>query len=372
MIIRVKDKERFTLGIEEEFQIIDPNTRDLSPRNAEIIEALTPLVGDQVKPEMLMSCVEMVTPVCKDISDARDHLKRNRNILAEVASKFNLTIGAAGTHPFSNWAQQPITDDARYHLLEEELQDVIREILIFGMHVHVGIENRNTAVAIMNELRYFLPHVLALSVSSPFWMGRNTGLQSFRSVVFSRFPRTGIPEEFESAHAFEDYIQTLIATGCIDNGKKIWWDVRPHPLYNTIEVRVCDMATRMEETLALAALIQAIVAKLYKLKLQNIGWRRYSRALIMENKWRAVRYGIDGKMLDLGKQEEVDARVLMYELLEFVDDVLDELGSRKEVEYVHTIMEKGPSALRQLETYNKTNDMSDVVDRVVRETLEGV
>ncbi len=370
--VKSREKETFTLGIEEEFQIVDPTTRDLSPRNAEIIESLTPILGDYVKPEMLMSCVETVTPVCKNITEAREHLRRNRNALAEVSFKHGVAIGAAGTHPFSNWASQPITDDKRYHILEEELQDVIREILIFGMHVHVGIQDRDTAVAIMNELRYFLPHILALSVSSPFWMGRNTGLQSFRSVVFSRFPRTGIPEDFDSAAAFDHYIDTLVNTHCIDDGKKIWWDVRPHPIYSTIEIRICDMPTRLEETLALAALIQAIVVKLYKLKQQNIGWRKYSRALIMENKWRAIRYGLGGKMLDLGKEEEVPAQLLINELLEFVDDVVDELGSRREIEYIQTIMNKGTSAERQLNLYAETGDFKPVVDRVLQETMEGI
>ncbi|HEX2914802.1 MAG TPA: carboxylate-amine ligase [Chloroflexia bacterium] len=367
-----RSNEIFSLGVEEEFQIVDPATRELSPRNADLIKELEPILGDYVKPEMLMSCVETVTPVCKDIGEVRDHLRRNRTALAEVAFKHGVAIGAAGTHPFSNWAHQPITDDIRYQILEEELQDVIREILIFGMHVHVGIENRNTAIAIMNELRYFLPHLLALSTSSPFWMGRNTGLHSFRSVVFSRFPRTGIPEDFENAASFDHYIQTLVNTHCIDNGKKIWWDVRPHPIYPTIEIRICDIPTRLEETMALTALIQAIVVKLYKLKQQNIGWRKYSRSLIMENKWRAIRYGINGKMLDLGKEEEVEARDLMIELLDFVDDVVDGLGSRQEIEYVRTILEKGTSADRQLAVYNQTNDFKQVVDQVLQETMEGI
>lgn len=366
------EKEKFTLGIEEEFQIIDPTTRELSPRNADIIREITPILGEWVKPEMLMSCVETVTPVCENITEAREHLLRNRSALNEVASKFGLAIAGAGTHPFSHWKEQKITDDIRYHVLEEELQDVIRAILIFGMHVHVGIGNRDTAVAIMNELRYFLPHILALSVSSPFWVGRNTGLHSFRSVVFSRFPRTGIPDEFDSAAAFDNYIDTLVTTHCIDNGKKIWWDVRPHPVYPTIEIRVCDMPTRLEETLTLAALIQAIVVKLYKLKEQNMSWRRYSRGLLMENKWRAIRYGIHGKMLDLGKQEELEAKDLMLELLAFIDEVVDELGSRKEIDYIHTILDKGTSADRQLETYNQTKDFKQVVDRVLQESMEGI
>jgi glutamate---cysteine ligase / carboxylate-amine ligase len=369
---KLLDKEKFTLGVEEEFQIVDPDSRELSPHNTDIIKLLTPKLGDNVKPEMLMSCVETITPVCRDIKETRQHLQRNREALAEVAFKQGLAIGAAGTHPFSNWAKQPITDDIRYHVLEDELQDVIREILIFGMHVHVGISNRELAVAIMNELRYFLPHILALSTSSPFWMGRNTGLHSYRSVIFSRFPRTGLPDEFENVAAYDQFIDTLVATNCIDDGKKIWWDVRPHPLFSTIEVRVCDMPTRLDETLALAALIQAVVVKLYKLKLQNIGWRRYSRPLLMENKWRAVRYGIQGKMLDLGKQEEVDAKIVMLELLDFVDEVVDELGSRREIDYIRTIIECGTSADRQLAIYAATGDFKAVVDQVLHETMQNV
>ncbi len=365
-------KPTFTLGIEEEFQLIDPTTRELSPRNAEIIKMGTPIFGDYIKPEMIMSCVETVTPVCKNITEAREHLRRNRSILAELAFKHGLALGAAGTHPFTNWQTQPITEHERYRVLEEELQDVIREILIFGMHVHIGIDDKDLAVQIMNELRYFLPHILALSTSSPFWLGRNTGLKSFRSVVFGRFPRTGIPDDFESYAAFDKYITTLINTGCIDDGKKIWWDVRPHPMYPTIEIRICDMPTRMEETLALAALIQAVVAKLYKLREQNIGWRTYSRALIMENKWRAVRYGTEGKMLDLGKGIEVETKALMGELLNFVDDVVDGLGSRKEIEYIDYILRNGTSADRQLTTLQETGSFTKVVDRLMEETMEGI
>jgi carboxylate-amine ligase len=366
------EKEKFTLGIEEEFQIVDPVSRGLSPRNSEIIKLALPILEDYIKPEMLMSCVETVTPVCANISEAREHLRRNRSTIAEIAYKLGVAIGAAGTHPFANWQQQPITDDVRYHVLEEELQDVIREILIFGMHVHVGIKDKDTGVAIMNELRYFLPHILALSTSSPFWMGRNTGLKSYRSVVFQRVPRTGLPDEFESFSAFDRYVDTLVRTHCIDNAKKIWWDVRPHPVYDTVEIRVCDMPTRLEETLSLAALIQAVVVKLYKLKENNIGWRRYNRGLLMENKWRAVRYGLDGKMLDLGKSIEVPARDLIVELIEFVDDVVDELGSRKEIEYIHTVLREGTSADRQLATYQETGDFNKVVDRVLSEAMEGI
>ena len=362
----------FTLGIEEEFQIVDPTTRDLSPRNAEIIKAGVPILGDRIKPEMLMSCVETVTGICANITEAREQLRENRLTLAELTYKQGVAIAGAGTHPFGDWMKQPITDHERYIILEEELQDVIREILIFGMHVHVGIPDRDLAVSIMNELRYFLPHILALSTSSPFWMGRNTGLKSFRSIVFQRFPRTGIPDEYSSAAEFDKYINMLTKTRSVDDGKKIWWDIRPHPIYSTIEIRICDMPTRIDETLALAAIIQAVAYKLYRLKEQNLGWRSYSRALIMENKWRAIRYGLDGKLIDFGKEEEVPARDLMHELVAFVDDVVDELGSRRDVEYIEKIVRDGTSADRQLATFAKTNDTKAVVDQLLAETMENV
>jgi carboxylate-amine ligase len=224
----------------------------------------------------------------------------------------------------------------------------------------------------MNAARYFLPHVLALSTSSPFWLGHNTGLKSYRCEVFKQFPRTDIPDYFSSAGEYESYVNLLIKTRCIDNGKKIWWDVRPHPFFPTLEFRICDIPSRIDETIAIAALFQAIVAKLYKLLSMNMGFRLYRRALIQENKWRAVRYGLDGKLIDFGKQSEVAARDLIVELLEFVDDVVDELGSRRELEYVHKILEGGTSADRQLRIYSETNDLKAVVDNLVKESTEGI
>jgi carboxylate-amine ligase len=224
----------------------------------------------------------------------------------------------------------------------------------------------------MNATRYFLPHVLALTTSSPFWLGFNTGLKSYRSEVFKKFPRTDIPDHFDSYAAFERYINLLVHTGCIDNGKKIWWDVRPHPFFPTLEFRVCDIPTRVDDTVAVAALFQAIVAKLDQLIDKNLGFRLYRRALIQENKWRAVRYGLDGKMIDFGKQKEVPVRDLIRELLDFVDDVLDPLGSRREVEHVHTILERGTSADEQLRVFGETNSLPAVVDRLMEQTLEHV
>ena len=283
-----------------------------------------------------------------------------------------LTIAAAGTHPFAHWKDQLISPDERYKAIVEDLQQVARANLIFGLHVHVGIEDREVAIHIMNAARYFLPHILALSTNSPFWQGRNTGLKSFRSKVFDRFPRTGIPDHFTSLGEFESYIKLLIRTGCIDNAKKIWWDIRMHPFFNTLEFRICDMQMRVDETIALAALIQAVIVKLYKLIQQNLGFRLYRRLLLNENKWRAARHGITGKLIDFGKQEEVDCSTLIHELLDFVDDVVDELGSRQEIDYIHHILRTGTGADRQIAVFEQTNDVRSVVDFIVQETHLGL
>lgn len=364
--------EQFTLGIEEEFQIVDPQTRELRSHVSEMLEEGRMLLGEQIKPEMIQSQIEVGTGICKNIQEARADISRLRSIISSLARKGGLEIVAASTHPISHWSEQKIFDDERYQLLIQELQTVARSLLIFGLHVHVGIADRERAIHIMNAARYFLPHVLALSTSSPFWMGHNTGLKSYRSEIFKQFPRTDIPDHFDSYGAFQRYVDLLIKTGCIDNGKKIWWDVRPHPFFPTLEFRVCDIPTRVDDTIAIAALFQAIVAKLNKLIDKNLGFRLYRRMLVQENKWRAVRYGLDGKLIDFGKQKEVPVRDLILELLEFVDDVLDDLGSRSEVEHVHTILERGTSADEQLQVYKETGDLKAVVDRLIQRTMENV
>jgi glutamate---cysteine ligase / carboxylate-amine ligase len=292
--------------------------------------------------------------------------------ISGLARKNGLEIVAASTHPFSHWQDQEIYNDERYELLVEEIQIVARSLLIFGLHVHVGVADKERAIHIMNAARYFLPHILALSTSSPFWLGLNTGMKSYRSEVFKKFPRTDIPDHFDSNASFERYVDLLIKTGCIDNGKKIWWDVRPHPFFPTLEFRVCDIPTRVDDTIAIAALFQAVVAKLHKLIDQNLGFRLYRRMLIQENKWRALRYGLDGMLIDFGKQKEVPVRDLIRELLDFVDEVLDDLGSRKEVEHIHTILERGTSADEQLRVYQETNDLKAVVDHLIIRTMENV
>src|SRR5437899_3934462 len=364
--------DQFTLGIEEEFQIVDPETRELRSHVAEILDEGRMLLGEQVKPEMIQSQIEVGTGVCKNIQEARADITNLRGVIASLAEKNGLKIVAASTHPISRWQDQKIFDDERYELLIQELQTVARSLLIFGLHVHVGIADRERQIHIMNAARYFLPHVLALSTSSPFWMAHNTGLKSYRSEIFKQFPRTDIPDHFDSYSGFQRYVDLLIKTKCIDNGKKIWWDVRPHPFFPTLEFRICDIPTRVDDTIAIAALFQAIVAKLDRLIEKNLGFRLYRRALIQENKWRAVRWGLEGKLIDFGKQKEVPVRDLIHELLDFVDDVLDELGSRKEVEHIHTILSRLTSADEQLKIYRETNDLKAVVDRLIERTMENV
>jgi len=310
----VSDVPRLTIGIEEEFQIVDADGQ-LKSHIDTLLRAAKGHLGDQIKPEMMQSVVEVGTKICRDISEARDEITRLRGTLAALLRPAGLRLASAGTHPFSHWQEQQITEQERYKILEEELQDVIRELLIFGQHVHVGIPDRDRRIEVMNEARYFLPHLLAISTSSPFWLARNTGLKSYRHVIWSRFPRTGIPPEFASWDEFENYVELLVRTGCVDDGKKIWWDLRPHAFYPTIEFRICDAATTVEESLCLAALTQAFCAKLLVLRERNLGFRKYMPQLIQENKWRATRGGMDARLIDLGKEVEVPMKELAVEIL---------------------------------------------------------
>ena len=367
-----KPDRLFTLGIEEEFQIIDPETRELRSHIEQIMEDGKMILRERVKAEMHQSVVEVGTDICRDVADARAAVTDLRSNLWRLAQKRGLTIAASGTHPFSHWMDQKISKGDRYKILVEDMQQIARANLIFGLHVHVGIPDRETAIQVMNMARYFLPHLFALSTNSPFWNGRNTGFKSYRVKVFERFPRTGIPDAFESLAEYNDYLALLVKTRCIDNAKKIWWDIRLHPFFDTIEFRVCDIPMRIEETIALAGLMQALVAKLHKLLKQNMSWRMYRRRLLDENRWRASRYGISGKLIDFGKQEEVDTPALILELLEFVDREIDEFGSRKEVSYVHEILKNVTGADRQLAVWERTRDVRAVVDYIVSETTAGL
>jgi carboxylate-amine ligase len=366
-------KPSFSLGIEEEYQTVDPVTRDLrSHVSTEMLAQGKLRLEERVKAELHQSVIEVGTRVCKDIGEATEDLFDLRRNMIRLAEENGLVLVAGATHPFGDWREQEIYPDPRYAQVVEDLQLVARANLIFGLHVHVGIEDREAAIRVMNSIRYFLPHILALSTNSPFWQGMKTGYKSYRAKVFENFPRTNLPDSFASYSEFENYINLLIKTNCIDNAKKIWWDVRPHPFFNTIEVRVCDIPMRAEETIAIAALIQATAAKLWRLHASNQDFRQYSRALLMENKFRAVRYGLDGKLIDFGKQCEVPVRELILEYLTFVDDVLDELGSRREIEYIHHMMEVGSGADRQLKVFEETGDLKAVVDFMAMETRAGL
>jgi carboxylate-amine ligase len=364
---------QFTLGIEEEFQIVHPETRELRSYVSRLLEEGKDhaLLRERVRPEMHQSVVETGTGICRDIKQARGEVTELRAELCALAKRGGLRIVGAGTHPFSDWKQQEITDGDRYKGIVEDLQDVARANLIFGLHVHVGIKDRDTAMALANQVRYFLPHLLAISTSSPFWLGRNSGLKSIRSEIFKRFPRTGIPGKFASYQAFQSYVDLLVKTGCIDNAKRIWWDVRAHPFFDTVEVRICDMTTRIDDTVALAALIQALMGKLYLLYRRNLAFREYPRALIEENKWRAVRYGMDGQLIDFGKQAQVPVRALIGELLEFVQETAEIFKSQDDLERIREIVRDGASADRQLAIYAKTGDFKAVVDDLIEQSALG-
>jgi len=362
-----------TLGIEEEYQIIDPQTRELRSYITEILEEGRLILREQLKPELHQSIVEVGSNVCQTPAELRTELVRLRRAIMELAGKNGLKIAAAGTHPFSSWMKQDITPMERYAGVKQDMQELAQRLLIFGTHVHIGIEDREFLIDAMNVVRYLLPHMLCLASSSPFWMGRNTGLKSYRSIIFRNFPRSGIPRSFQSWSDFTYLVDTLVATKSIPDGSKIWWDVRPNWSYPTLEFRICDVCTRVEEAVCIAAIFQAIIAKLWKLRRDNLTFRVYPMDLIEENKWRAVRYGLDGKLIDFGKQQELPARELLTELIEwFIADVVDELGSRHEIEYAYRIMKEGSSADRQLATFERTGDFNAVVDQLVAETEEGV
>jgi glutamate---cysteine ligase / carboxylate-amine ligase len=365
--------DQFTLGVEEEYQIVHPETRELHSYISRLLEDGKSVLRERMRAEMHQSVVEVGTSVCPDVAAVRRELVEMRGELSRLAEKGGLKIVAASTHPTSDWKAQQITDHDRYHEIVADLQDVARQNLIFGLHVHVGIKDKDVAVELANQIRYFLPHILALTTSSPFWLGRLTGLSSTRCEIFKRFPRTGIPDRFASYKHFTSFVELLVKTGCIDNGKRIWWDVRVHHLFDTVEVRICDMPTNMDHTIAVVALIQALMAKLYLLHKGNMGWRDYPRSLIEENKWRAMRYGIHGRLIDFGEKRERPFDELCGELLDFTKDTVSMFGTEKEIATIPRILKDGTSADRQRQVYEKSgNDAKAVVDWLIAETMRGI
>lgn len=360
-----------TLGVEEEYQVVDPRTWLLHPYITRVLRQGTVTVGG-IKPELHQSTVEVGTEVCRTPAEIREELLRLRKEVSRLAGEHGLRIVAAGTHPISSWTDLPITPVDRYLGLEEDLQDLARRNLIFGTHVHVGVEDREFLIDTMTVARYFLPHLLALSASSPFWMGRTTGLRSYRTVVWRPFPRSGMPPGFRSWAEYQNLVATLVQAGSMEDPSKLWWDIRPSHAYPTLEFRICDMGTKVEEVVCFAALIQALVAKLWTLRRANLTFRSYPLTLLQENKFRAARYGLDGKLIDLGRGVEVPTRDMILELLDFIDDVVDDLECRREVAYVETILEKGTSAQRQLSVWEEAGNLEAVVAHLAEETLEGV
>ena len=360
-----------TIGIEEEYQIVDPATRELTSYITRFLDEGKSILHERIKPELHQSQIEIGTAVHQTVASAGDDLRALRRAIFDLAARRGLKIAAAGTHPFSSWKTSAITPFERYLGLMKDMALLARRLLIFGTHVHIGVEDADLRIDVMNQARNFLAPLLALSTSSPFWEGRETGLKSYRSIVWRSFPRTGIPQYFLSYKHFEDMLAALVETGCIEDGTKVWWDIRPSVKYPTVELRVCDVCTRVEEALCGAAIFQALVAKLCKLRRNGLGVRVYPREFLYENKWRAMRYGLDGELIDFAERRAIPTREAIHRLLEFIDDVVDELGSRGEVEYALTIMREGTSADRQLQRYSETNDLKAVVDLLVEETMLG-
>lgn len=363
-----------SIGIEEEYQIIDPETRAMRSFITQFLDNdRVIMIEREIKPELHASMVELGTPVCHTVAEARDELVKQRSFIVRLARDKEVAVVAAATHPFSRWVDQQITPLPRYIGVLEEMQDLAQRLLIFGMHVHIGIEDRAFAIDVMNVVRYMLPHLLALSTSSPFWMGRKTGLKSYRSVVFEDFPRSGIPDICRTEADYDNLVRALVNCGVIPDASKIWWDVRPHHKYPTLEFRICDICTRIDEAIALVALFQALVLWLWKLRRQNITFRIYRRDLVSENRWRASRYGLDGKMIDFGKTEEVPTRQLIRELLDLVAEEVDELETAAFIKPIDNMLVHGTSADRQLRVYEASGgDFKAVVDHLIAETLEGL
>lgn len=371
----------FTVGIEEEYLLVRLDTRDVAnDPPPELLKECTERGGGQISPEFLRSQIEVGTRVCRSMSEARADLARLRGIIVEVARRHGLAPIAASTHPFARTTQQKHTDKERYFALAREMQAAARRMMICGMHVHVGIDNDELRIDLLNQLSYFLPHLLALSCSSPFWEGEQTGLMSFRLTVFNSLPRTGLPERFESYGEFRRHLDTLIRNGLIEDTTKIWWDVRPSSRYPTLETRIMDCCTSIDDSVCLAAFVVSLLRMLYRLRRANQSWRRYPNVLISENRWRAMRYSFNEKLLDLAKDELVPFSDLLEELLVLLREDGEALGCTKELEHARTILARGTSAHRQIAVFEKARGQGAsereafkaVVDFLITETAAGL
>lgn len=371
----------FTVGIEEEYLLVDRHTRDLVVKpDPEMWEGLREVLGPQVGPEFLKAQIEVGTKVSKTLGECRDDLARLRRDLSDVVSRYDAAIIASSTHPFAQWWDQQTTDDARYEQLATDFQQVARRLVICGMHVHVGIDDPDLRIDLMNQVRYFLPHILALTTSSPFWTARETGLKCYRLSVFQTMPRTGIPEEFSSWSEYERHVSVLVDAGLIENATKLWWDIRPSTRYPTLEMRVADICTRLDDGIAVAALYMSLLEMLFRLRTENRRWRTYAPMLIDENMWRAQRYGVQGSLMDFGKGELVEFRDLVEELLVLTEADARLLGVDDALSHIRTIAKEGTSAHRQLDVFHRSlaegashrEALEAVVDHLIVDTLTGL
>src|SRR5512134_306694 len=370
-----------TLGIEEEYLLVDKESRDVvidMPQG--MLDECEERIADLVRPEFLTSQIEVGTPVCANIKQARYELARLREAVAEVAGRFGLAPMAASTHPFSEWTHQKHTDKQRYHVLARNMQGVARRLLICGMHVHIGIDDDELRIDLMNQATYFLPHLLALSTSSPFWRGEDTGLNSYRLSVFDELPRTGLPSQFASWGKYRRHVDILVASGVHEDATMLWWDIRPSDRFPTLEMRITDICTSLADAVAIAGLYQCVLHMLYRLRRSNQRWRAYDRMLVEENRWRAKRYGIDGGLIDFGKGAVVSVAPLVDELLDLVAEDADALDCAAQIRHCRSIVQHGTSAHRQRAAYREARSagasereaLHAVVDGLIEETRIGL
>lgn len=372
---------KFTLGIEEEYLLIDPETRNLiAEAPPTMMSECEALLEGQVTPEFLQCQIEIGTRVCDTLNDARDDLSRLRRTVSRVARNHGLEIIAASTHPFAVWGEQKRTEKERYDVIAKDLQEVVRRLMISGMHIHVGIEDEDLRVDLMGQIAYVLPHLLALSTSSPFWQGHQTGLKSYRIAVWNELPRTGLPEQFESFAEFQRHVDVMVQAGLIEDGTKLWWDIRPSVRFPTTEVRICDICTRLDDTICIAALYRCWLRMLYRLRRNNQRWRKYSNMLVNENRWRAQRYGVDQGLVDFGRGELVPYPELLEEMLVLIREDAQYFDCVAEVEHARAILDRGTSAHWQVKTYedalskgaSQDEALKAVVDMLVKETMHGL
>ena len=375
------DRPEFTIGVEEEYLVVDRETRDLlsSPPDS-MWQEINEVVGSAATHEFLQAQIEIRTGVCRKVSEAREEVAALRRDLSRIVSEYGGAIIAASTHPFADWLKQETTQDERYIRLAADYQQVARQLVICGMHVHVGIEDPDLRIDLMNQVRYMLPHMLALSTSSPFWNGSPTGLMAYRLVIFQNLPRTGIPEEFASWSEYQRYVGTLVDAGLIEDASKLWWDIRPSSTYPTLEMRISEVCTRLDDAMTIAAVYQSLLSYLFRLRRNNQRWRVYAPAVIEENVWRAQRYGTDGSLVDFGKGVLVPMSELVEEFIEVLAQDAIELDTRDELRHMRTIVSEGTSAHRQLATYEQA--LSDgaserealhaVVDELIVDTMHGI